>query len=259
MAPAKRLLRGGRIQHGPHEHGARATKRLIEAHVDVAHNIARGLARRYGWILDADDITGTAMIGLCEAATRFDATRAEPFIAFAAHRIRGAIVDEVRRLGAHGRITNQRRRRISEARRRIAQVGGEASDEEVAALLGLSVATIRRTGEAAVRVLEDHVASLPSPDASPEAQLACAQFVMFLERAREALSALEALVVGLHYDGGVPLAEIARASELTLGRVRHAHATALARMRDTLRERVSDREGRSELVPDALGDLAAAR
>ncbi|MBA3502590.1 MAG: hypothetical protein H0T65_19670, partial [Deltaproteobacteria bacterium] len=92
----------------------RERQQLIASHVDVARNIARRLGRSYGWMLEPDDIQGSAMpdafkifgwfmlvtslilyfvprkLHLCEAATRFDSTRAEPFVAFAEQRIRGA-------------------------------------------------------------------------------------------------------------------------------------------------------------------------
>ena len=114
-------------------------QRLIEAHVDTARNIARALARRYGKMIDPDDIDGCAMVGLCEAAARFDRTRVEPFVAFAERRIRGAVLDEIRRLGMQGRVRHKRQRRISTARREIAQAGAEPTDHRIAMHLGISV------------------------------------------------------------------------------------------------------------------------
>jgi RNA polymerase sigma factor (sigma-70 family) len=74
-----------------------ARRKLIVDHIHVALGIARKLARRYHSMLAPADFTGAAMVGLCEAAGRFDRSRVEPFVAFAELRIRGAVLDEVRR------------------------------------------------------------------------------------------------------------------------------------------------------------------
>jgi RNA polymerase sigma factor (sigma-70 family) len=88
---------------------ARETAGRVREHVDVARNIARSLARRYKLLLDRGDIEGYAMVGLCEAAQRYDQRRGEPFIAFAARRIRGAVLDQLRRVHPHDvRIDEER-------------------------------------------------------------------------------------------------------------------------------------------------------
>jgi len=236
----------------------RQRKKLIEEHVEVAHNIARGLSRRYAWALAAEDIEGTAMVGLCEAAARFDRTRSEPFIAFATQRIRGAVIDEVRRLTLHGRVINRRHRRISEARDALAHLDTGATDERVAAFIGVSLSTMQRTGQRAKRVMNGDISIIPSPLASPEAQVASAQLLAIVNAARGALTTLETLVIQLHYDHGTSLAEIARTNNLTLGRIRHVHASALARMSDAIWNglRPAERHRRDELV---VGPLSRAR
>jgi RNA polymerase sigma factor (sigma-70 family) len=85
------------------------TARRVRAHVGLARNIARRLARRYDMLLDRGDIEGYAMLGLCEAARRFDHRRGEAFVAFAARRIRGAVLDQLRRMAAHDRSVDNGR------------------------------------------------------------------------------------------------------------------------------------------------------
>jgi RNA polymerase sigma factor FliA len=214
----------------------RQRRQLVETHVAIARNIARGFTRRYGWMLDPGDIEGWAMVGLCEAAARFDRARAEPFVAFAAQRIRGAIFDEIRRLGLHGRVINRRQRRISAAQRAISQTGGEPTDDRVAEHLGLSLAVVQSTIPQLSRVSGDEVGAVASLGASPEEYVECAQFLNHLRRAREALSEPDATVIRLHYEAGLSLAQVARILELTLGRVRHLHARGLACLHDTMRD-----------------------
>src|SRR6185503_14877393 len=71
--------------------------RLIREHADAARRIALRMARRCPDWISRDDIVSAGMVGLIEAADRYDESRQEPFLAFAEHRIRGAILDELRR------------------------------------------------------------------------------------------------------------------------------------------------------------------
>ena len=209
-------------------------KRLIETHVEVARNIARGLGRRYGWLLDPDDIDSCAMVGLCEAAARFDRTRMEPFVAFAEQRIRGAILDEIRRLGIHGRVISKRQQRITAARSAISRGGKKPTDDRVATLLGLSLAAVQEAIPPTFRGVWEDPTALPSPTASPEAYISCAQFLLHLQRACEGLPEPDATIMRLHYDVGMSFARVARTLDLTLGRIRHVHARGLTRIQDEM-------------------------
>ena len=79
--------------------------RMVAAHLELALNVAAPLARRYGSLLGAAEVASLAQLGLCEAAARFDPDRPEPFIAFAVRRIRGAVLDEVRKQSTGGTPT----------------------------------------------------------------------------------------------------------------------------------------------------------
>ncbi len=237
-----------------------ARNQLVADHIGCARNIARRIARQYARALDPEDIEGPAMVGLCEAAARFDRTRPEPFIAFAEQRIRGAILDELRRLGTHGRVVHKRQRRISVARSVITQSGHEPTDDRVAAHLNLSVTAIRSAGERTIRVTGDEAAMIPCPNASPEARVECSQFLVKLARARAVLPARQAAIIRLRYDLGFSLAQIARTLDLTLGRVRHVHAVGISKLRQALRD--DDAGGdepplRESFPYAALGELEA--
>jgi RNA polymerase sigma factor for flagellar operon FliA len=80
----------------------------IKAHLDLVREMARSVrARSIGRGVALDDLVAYGAEGLLDAAASFDATRGVPFIAFARHRIRGAIIDGIRaqcwfRRRAHG-------------------------------------------------------------------------------------------------------------------------------------------------------------
>lgn len=94
--------------------------------------------------IDADDLIQAGMVGLVESAHRFDAARGVPFSAFALLRIRGAMLDEMRRDDALTRGARERVRSIGEAAHRAAQHHGRAPREsEVAGVLALPLAELR--------------------------------------------------------------------------------------------------------------------
>ena len=99
-AAARRLLHVGSMNLATHSASGsapRATRdHLIAEHVAMATRIARRIARRSPQHL-GEDILSAAFVGLTEAAQRFDVARGEAFVAFAAPRIRGAVIDELRR------------------------------------------------------------------------------------------------------------------------------------------------------------------
>lgn len=76
---------------------------LIERYSDLAVSLARCIRVPPASLADRDDISSAAMIGLIGAVDRFDPRRGVPFEAYAALRIRGAVVDEIRRVDERGR------------------------------------------------------------------------------------------------------------------------------------------------------------
>ncbi len=76
---------------------------LIERYSDLAIGIARCMRVPQASLADRDDVASAAMIGLIGAVDRFDPRRGVPFEAYAALRIRGAVVDELRRVDERGR------------------------------------------------------------------------------------------------------------------------------------------------------------
>src|SRR3954468_13605902 len=101
--------------------------RLISEHAEIARRIALKMARRCPDWVAREDLVSAGMLGLTEAAARYDEWRAEPFLAFAdsrrpepflafaEHRIRGAILDELRRSDLLPRRVRQTARKVASA------------------------------------------------------------------------------------------------------------------------------------------------
>lgn len=211
--------------------------RLIAEHVEVARRISMRMARRCPDWISREDLVSAAMLGLTEAAERYDLTRVEPFISFAEKRIRGAVLDELRRGDIMPRRARQMARKIAGVIQKLESRGGASpSADAIAAALCVSVEEYKADLEGLVHVtvgaLEPEESStLRSEGASPEAEAARRQA---LRRVRAALPKLEQrdlLVLGLYYNDELTYQEIAQVLGVTTSRVCQLHGRAVARIR----------------------------
>src|SRR3954463_6471141 len=117
---------------------------LISQHTEVARRIALKMARRCPDWVAREDLVAAGMLGLNEAAERYDEKRTEPFLSFAEHRIRGAVLDELRRGDLLPRRVRQMARKVGTAIRELENSGEQASDARVALKLGVPVEQYRK-------------------------------------------------------------------------------------------------------------------
>jgi RNA polymerase sigma factor for flagellar operon FliA len=197
----------------------------------MARNIAGSLARRYAGFMSADDVDGLALLGLCEAAARYDAQKNGLFIAYAATRIRGAVLDEVRKSGSKSRTDYQRARRISAARQALAENASDTSDVEVAVMIGVTVEDLQRVRASWIRLPTQEMRSLPGDLPEMQDVIESTRQRAELMRARAGLDPQEAEVIRRHYDVGESLAQIAVALGLPERRVIQLHTRGLSRLR----------------------------
>ncbi len=127
--------------------------RLISEHVEVARRISLRIARRCPDWIAREDLMGAALLGLTEAANRYDASRNEPFLAFAEKRIRGAVLDELRRGDIMPRRARAMARKIGVIIRDLERTGATVTDEAVAQALGVTVEDYRNNLEQLVHAV----------------------------------------------------------------------------------------------------------
>ncbi len=102
--------------------------------------VARRLARRLPAHVDMDDLISSGVIGLMEAAERFDPKRVDRFEAFAEFRIRGAMLDDLRSRDTLSRDMRRLSNELREATRKLeSQLGRSPDNAELARTLGLDV------------------------------------------------------------------------------------------------------------------------
>ena len=212
------------------------------------------MARRCPSWIAREDLVSASMLGLTEAANRYDESRKEPFLSFAEHRIRGAILDELRRGDLLPRRVRQTARKVSIAIRELENAGEVASDNRIAMKLGVAVEHYRTNLAHLV-----HVDVLTFDELSPalrtgfeDAPDQLAARIQELEQVNAALAKLGArdvTILGLHYVEDQTYQEIARALGVTASRVCQLLWRAVERMRALL--------GVTEVV--VLSDTAASR
>jgi RNA polymerase sigma factor FliA len=213
--------------------------RLISEHIEIARRISMRMARRCPDWIAREDLVAAGMLGLTEAAERYDANRKEPFLAFAEKRIRGAVLDELRRGDIMPRRARQMARKIGATIQALEKANGKSpTDEDVAAALGVTVEAYRSDLEHLVHVTvgaldqeDDTQATLASSDQSPEAGAARQQALSRVRAALPALDHRDVLVLGLYYNEELTYHEIAQVLDVTTSRVCQLHGRAISRLR----------------------------
>jgi len=217
---------------------ARMRSALVTENIHMAKRIAAMLARRLPPGL-ADDVQSAALLGLVEAARRFHPGRGDSFPAFAAKRVRGAVLDELRRGDMLPRRARQAARRVREAVRALEHTLGRVPrDEEIAAHLGVDVEHYRDKlaglGSVEMVSLDRVLGGSHEPGADPEQNAMRAAVVEQLGRARERLDPREARILTMYYEEQMTLAEIGRLLGVTESRVCQLHTRALRRLREEM-------------------------
>src|SRR5210317_948817 len=113
---------------------------LVTKHAALVKRIAYHLMSRLPPSVQADDLIQAGMIGLLEASRNYDASQGASFQTYAGIRIRGAMLDEIRRTDWTPRSVHRKARQVAEAVRKIEnEEGRDARDVEVASEMGLGL------------------------------------------------------------------------------------------------------------------------
>jgi RNA polymerase sigma factor for flagellar operon FliA len=207
---------------------------LLRQYGGLVDRLARRTVARTGMPSLHDDLWSAGAIGLLEAARRFDATRAVAFETFAEQRIRGAMLDELRRHDHLPRRLRSQTNDIETERRRMATaLGREPTTEELAVQVDLS---IEELGE---------LETVAAPHVSLEWALALATAggddpAGRVDLGRKLTSAIEALperlrvLLSLIYVEDLTYAEVAALLEISKPRVSQLHTDAIAKLREAM-------------------------
>jgi RNA polymerase sigma factor for flagellar operon FliA len=222
---------------------ARAQRALVLDHTSLVRRIAYQIVRRLPRSVEVDDLIQEGMLGLIEASKRYAAGRAAAFETYASFRIRGAIMDSVRKAGWAPRSLHRRVREIARARCRIEnETGKVTAAADIAAAVGVSLDEYHRTiqDSAVSQVLR---LDAQDPDDAPNSNEPVdhradpADVFEFQESRRAVAAAIDALperereILLLYYDEELLLREIGEKLDLSESRVCQIHQRAVARLR----------------------------
>lgn len=201
--------------------------------------------------INQEDLESCGIIGLMEAIGKYDPNLGTDFEAYAARRIRGAMLDEVRRTNWVPRSTWHKMQQLAEAREKLEnKTGGSVTEEQLAREQGIGVDEVHRITahlQRAFNISLDEVAVSGDGDAirltelledpnspDPLQQLAEADERAYLARAVELLDERDRLLLALYYQEGLTLKEIGCVLEVSESRVCQLHTRVLARLRKLL-------------------------
>ena len=212
---------------------------LIVRHADLVKRIAYHLAGRLPPSVAVDDLIQAGMLGLMEAASNWSMNRGASFETYAGIRIRGAMIDALRKLDWAPRSVHRQARAVAAAVREVEQRSGrDARDHEVAEHMGLSMEDFHKALQDAaccqVASLDDTEGDHYADDADPFRDAADDQFRAALAGAIAHLPERERLVMSLYYSDGLNLKEIGAVLEVTESRACQLHGQALTRLRARL-------------------------
>ncbi|MDX1549939.1 RNA polymerase sigma factor FliA [Novilysobacter spongiicola] len=219
---------------------------VVALHGELVRRIAHHLAARLPSSVEVDDLIQAGMLGLIDAARNFKDDQGAAFETYASIRIRGAMIDEIRRGDWVPRSVHRRYRDVVSATRAVEQATGRAAtSQEVAAELEVSLEEYHRMLEEAARgqlvSLDAHIEEhdgeprVATPgDATPARAFEHDAFRESLGDAIEDLPEREQLVLSLYYEQEMNLREIGAVLSISESRVCQIHGQAMLRLRARL-------------------------
>ena len=210
--------------------------------------VAGRLSMYLGYNVEYDDLVSYGIFGLIDAIDKFDMDKEVKFETYASLRIRGAILDQIRKMDWIPRTVRQKQKKIEEAVKRVEmQTGKTALDEEVAKELGLSneellewqsqlkitnVVSLNEFIEQGTEPVMDSRNN--SHFIQPEERVQETELKEKLQEAMGQLTEKEEKVILLYYYEDLTLKEISKVLEVSESRISQLHTRALSKMQKTM-------------------------
>lgn len=229
--------------------GLKDKEQCLTEYAPLVKRIAYHLKARLPGSVELDDMIQAGMIGLLEAADRFDELRGAQFETYATQRIRGSMLDELRQADWMPRNLRRDMRRIETAIGKLQhQLGKSPSEVEIARELSLSLEDYQQLlfESSGVQLLyyedfhdlddEDFLERHElGNDPDPLELLRSDRFRLALVEAIDSLPERERLLMGMHYEQEMNLKEIGEVMGVSESRVSQLHSQAVARLRSRLK------------------------
>jgi RNA polymerase sigma factor FliA len=216
---------------------------LVNRYAQLVRRIAYHLMSRLPPTVQADDLIQSGMIGLLEASRNYNAEQGASFETYAGIRIRGAMLDEIRRGDWAPRSLHRKMRQVTEAIRGVElREGRDARDAEVAEVLDISLGEYHQilkdatnhkvfSFDALVAGEESLSSGFADGWARPEEAVEQSQFQEGLADAIARLPERERLVMSLYYEEELNLRQIGGMLNVSESRVCQIHGQAMLRVK----------------------------
>ena len=222
--------------------------RIVLEHIPLVKAIAVRVHETLPVHVDAEDLTHAGILGLIDAASKFDPQKQVSFASYAKHRIKGSMLDSLRQLDWASRELRRRHRQIEAATRDLTAVLGRTPAEaEIAARLEVDVDRLRQmmlemrnVGLISADTRATDHDDLPAlefagnEDTHPDSMCSRAQMRDVLDRAMNGLPPRYRQVVTLYYTNEMTMKEIGNILGINESRVSQIHKSALEKMNTAL-------------------------
>ena len=222
--------------------------RLVLEHLPLVRSIAVRVYESLPVHVDLDDLVHAGILGLIDAAVKYDDSKQVTFQGYAKHRIKGSILDSLRELDWASRDLRKRHKKLEEINREVAASMDRAPTElEIAAKMGMDLERWRQVAvdmrvvgllSASSRAPDDENQTTPdfpaTCDLNPDVLAGKNQLSSVLKTALVTLPARYQQVVHMYYDEGKTMREIGTALGVNESRVSQIHRAALEKMQENL-------------------------
>lgn len=223
-------------------------EKIILEYAPLVKLVAGRLSMYLGYNVEYEDLVSYGIFGLIDAIDKFDYTKAVKFETYASLRIRGAILDQIRKMDWIPRTIRQRQKQIDAVMRQIeSEKGRVATDEEIAVGLGITneeyvewQSKMKITNVVSLNEFLEQGSEVPNtPTGSrhfimPEEAVEQDELKVMLMESLKLLTEKERRVIELYYYEDLTLKEISHVLEVTESRVSQLHTKALQKMKTKL-------------------------
>lgn len=219
-------------------------EKIILEYAPLVKLVAGRLSMYLGYNVEYEDLVSYGIFGLIDAIDKFDYTKAVKFETYATLRIRGAILDQIRKMDWIPRTIRQRQKQIEAVMRTVESTKGRAAtDAEIAEGLGITdeeytewQSKMKITNVISLNEFLEQGSEVPNTAGSqhfimPEEAVEQEELKKMLAEALKILTEKERRVIELYYYEDLTLKEISRVLEVTESRVSQLHTKALQKMK----------------------------
>ena len=218
-----------------HNRNMKINKRIqweqaLQTCMPIISKLASQLSRVPNAVIDRDDLVNCGLIGLMEATKAFEHGKDVKFSTFAYFRIKGSMLDEIRKYQTHKRNVLEKHKKIQDAKRQMLH---SKDDDSLSKACGLSDKEIEKINKiVSIRVVDADINKVTNDEGTPENVVQLKQRNETLEKAVSKLPQNEQNVINFRFHRELRLKEIGQKLQLSEARIHQLEKSALFKLKD---------------------------